>query len=498
TCYGEEFLFFNDILIYSRSKDDHIQHLNRVLTTMKKNKLLAKESKCVFGGRSIEYLCHIISEEGVKTDPKKIEVVQQWPVSKTIKQLRGLLGLAGYYHRFIRFYEMIAKPLTDLLKKDTFKWSEEAKIAFDKLKEALTSAPILALPDPTKQFILETYASVGGLSAVLMFKWNGNWLVKENRMVVGGSAELRDEIVKLCHESPIGGHSGVNATVQRVKGLFFWRGITKVVRRIIRSCDVCKHARHENVASPGLLQPLPIPNGIFSNISMDFIGGLPKVKAEWWYNTSFHSSLGRTPFEALYGYRPPLHIPYIPRDVADQDVDELMRDREAAIKVLRQSLLKAQNCMKQQADKHQTERVFKPGSWVYLKLQPYMKNLLRVHKHSKLTPKYFGPFLIVEKVGAVAYRLDLPSDALIYPVFHVSLLKEADGSPTKIIPISEEARFCLWPSVILDRKLVKRKNRAAMKVLVQWKDQSEQDATWEFLDELQLRFPDFSELVSYG
>ena len=220
--------------------------------------------------------------------------------------------------------------------------------------------------------------------------------------------------------------------------------------------------------------------------------------AEWWYNTTFHTSLGQTPFEALYGYRPPLHIPYIPRDVVDQDADEMMQDREAAIKVLKQSLIKAQNRMKQQADKHRTERTFEPGSWVYLKLQPYMQNSLRVHKHSKLTPKYFGPFLIVEKVGNVAYRLDLPDDAQIHPVFHVSLLKEAGGPPSKIIPIPKEARFSLQPSAVLDQKLVKRRNRAAMKVLVQWEGQTTQDATWEFLDELKLRFPDFSELTSCG
>ncbi|GJS00937.1 putative nucleotidyltransferase, ribonuclease H [Tanacetum coccineum] len=112
------------------------------------------------------------------------------------------------------------------------------------------------------------------------FKWNGRWLAKENRMAVGGNAELREEIVKLCHESPMGGHSGVNATVQRVKGLFFWKGISKVVRRVIRDCDVCKRAKHENVPSPGLLQPLPIPDTIFTDISMDFIGGLPKVKGK--------------------------------------------------------------------------------------------------------------------------------------------------------------------------------------------------------------------------
>jgi hypothetical protein len=110
-------VFFDDILVYSRNQEDHIQHLNRVLSIMKDNRLFAKESKCVFGGRAVEYLGHIISKEGVKTDPSKIEAVQQWPVPKTIKQLRGFLGLAGYYRRFIRSFGMIAKPLTDLLKR---------------------------------------------------------------------------------------------------------------------------------------------------------------------------------------------------------------------------------------------------------------------------------------------------------------------------------------------------------------------------------------------
>ncbi|XP_076897575.1 uncharacterized protein LOC143550909 [Bidens hawaiensis] len=152
--------------------------------------------------------------------------------------------------------------------------------------------------------------------------------------------------------------------------------------------------------------------------------------------------------------------------------------------------------MKQQADKHRSERVFETGSWVYLKLQPYMQNSLRVNKHSKLAPKYFGTFMIVERVGTVAHRLDLPEEAQIHPVFHVLLLKEVAGPPSKIIPLPTEARFSLQPQAVLDRKLVKRRNRAAMKVLVQWKGQGTQEATWEFLDELRLRFPHFAELTS--
>ncbi|XP_076929409.1 uncharacterized protein LOC143593781 [Bidens hawaiensis] len=110
--------------------------------------------------------------------------------------------------------------------------------------------------------------------------------------------------------------------------------------------------------------------------------------------------------------------------------------------------------MRQQADKHRSERVFEPGAWVYLKLQPYMHNSLRVNMHLKLTPKYFGPFMITEKVGNVVYRLDLPEEAQIHLVFHVSLLKEAVGPLTKIVPLPTEARFSLQPHAVLERKLV--------------------------------------------
>ncbi|GJU63127.1 putative nucleotidyltransferase, ribonuclease H [Tanacetum coccineum] len=218
--------------------------------------------------------------------------------------------------------------------------------------------------------------------------------------------------------------------------------------------------------------------------------------AEWWYNTTFHSSIGKSPFEAFYGFPLPLHIPYIPKDAIEREVNEFLLDREAAVKLLKQSLQKAQNRMKQQADKHRTDREFESGSWVYLKFQPYKKNTLRVYKYSKLTHKYFGPFLVVERVGKVAYRLDLQDETQIHPVFHVSLLKLAGGAPNKVIPIPTDAYFFLQLSRVFDRKVVKRGSQVAMKILVKWKAHMAQEATWEFLDEMQLRFPDFTDFVT--
>lgn len=154
--------------MYSCNKEEHELHLSIVMGLMKKHSLLAKRSKCTFGCRKVEYLGHVISEEGVATDEGKIEVVRNWPPPKTIKHVRSFLGLTGYYRRFVSHYGTIAKPLVEVIKGSVFRWSNEAQMAFEKLKSAMTSAPVLALPDFSKEFIVETDASGVGIGAVLM------------------------------------------------------------------------------------------------------------------------------------------------------------------------------------------------------------------------------------------------------------------------------------------------------------------------------------------
>jgi hypothetical protein len=116
----------------------------------------------------VEFLGHIISEQGVATNPHKIQAIINWPLPIGLKQLRGFLGLTGYYRRFIKGYGSICKPLTQLLKKDVIGWNEEVTAAFNLLKRVMKSAPVLALPNFNRTFIVETDASMTRVGAVLM------------------------------------------------------------------------------------------------------------------------------------------------------------------------------------------------------------------------------------------------------------------------------------------------------------------------------------------
>ncbi|KAJ0854088.1 putative nucleotidyltransferase, Ribonuclease H [Helianthus annuus] len=456
--------------------------------------------------------------------------------------------------------------------------------------------------DPDTKAVIEQLSK--GV-AVPNRSWNGFMLKRKNKLLIPNDAQLRKDILSLCHASNMGGHSGVKATNMRLKQMFYWKGSSKQVQQFVKECGICQRAKYETIATPGFLQPLPVPLTIFSDISMDFISGLPKVQgkdtifvivdrltkyghfialhhpftaisvaqvfldnifklhgcpttivsdrdpvfmsnfwkefmrlqgiqlalstayhpqsdgqtevlnrclesylrsmcmdcpnnwvkwlplAQWWYNTTFHSAIKMSPHEALYGIKPNIHIPYIPNDTDIEAAEVFHRDREGMIQKLKANLQVARNRMKQQYDNRRTEREFIPGDWVFVKLQPFTQQSLKSHHNRKLAPRFYGPFLVVQRIGQVAYRLDLPPEAQMHPTFHVSLLKKAIGPITKPTPLPTTSRFILQPRAILDRKLVRRGSKAAMKILVHWEGLSIEEASWEFLDEFKLRFPTF-------
>ncbi|XP_040968577.1 uncharacterized protein [Gossypium hirsutum] len=179
--------------------------------------------------------------------------------------------------------------------------------------------------------------------------------------------------------------------------------------------------------------------------------------AEWWYNSSFHSSIQLTPYEALYGKIPPQHMPYLAGASLVAVVDRSLQAREAARKLLQQQTV-------------------------------------RKILNQKLSPKYYGPFPVIKSVGAVIYTLQLPPGSRIHPTFHVSQLNKHIGStPAQASLPMVDIHDALQkePVRIVDRRIVKKGTQAITEVLVEWVDSFPKDATWESLNSLQTRFPQF-------
>ncbi|CAJ2661631.1 unnamed protein product [Trifolium pratense] len=457
-------IFFDDLLIYSKSLQEHTEHLNSIFQLIRHNNLFLNQKKCTFATSRVEYLGHFITQEGVSTDPAKIEAVGNWPFPTTLKQLRGFLGLAGYYRRFVKDFGKIAKPLTDMLKRDNFVWSSDSTNAFTQLKQALISAPLLSLPDFSKKFIVETDASGKGIGAVLMQdhhpiayiskslgpkqqvmsvyerellaivyavqKWGAYlahapfiiktdqrsikhileqrlntafqqaWVAKlmgfdfeihykegahnvaadalsrkegaellpmilnsastdlydsikacwysdmvlqqliqdlqqnpnshpkftcvrgelrrRGKLVIGHNTQLQESILQWLHDSAVGGHSGRDCTIARVKSLFFWKGMAKDIHNYIKNCVVCQRNKSDLSACPGLLHPLPIPTKIWVDISMDFIEGLPP-------STGKHVILVVVDRLSKYAHFIPLSHPYTAMDIAKVFLDNVFK-----------------------------------------------------------------------------------------------------------------------------------------------------------------------------
>ncbi|GJT49450.1 putative reverse transcriptase domain-containing protein [Tanacetum coccineum] len=170
-------VFIDDILIYSKNKQEHEEHLKLILELLKKEELYAKFSKCEFWIPKVQFLGHVIDSQGIHVDPAKIESIKDWASPKSPTEIRQFLGLAGYYRRFIEGFSKIAKPMTKLTqKKVKFEWGDKQETTFQLLKQKLCSAPILALPEGSEDFIVYCDASIKGLGVVLMQREKRRWL----------------------------------------------------------------------------------------------------------------------------------------------------------------------------------------------------------------------------------------------------------------------------------------------------------------------------------
>jgi hypothetical protein len=176
-------VFIDDILVYSRSEEEHELHLHLALQKLQEHRLYAKLSKCEFWMKHVAFLVHVISKGGISVDPSKVQDVLSWNAPTSVGDICSFLGLAGYYRRFIEGFLKISKPMTELLEKDMkFEWTSACEASFQELKKQLTTALILVMPDMEKPFSIYCDASGQGLGCVLM---------QDGHMVAYASRQLR-------------------------------------------------------------------------------------------------------------------------------------------------------------------------------------------------------------------------------------------------------------------------------------------------------------------
>ena len=176
-------VYLDDILVYSKTMDEHLQHLKQVFDKLREHKLQASKGKCAFAQPQLQFLGHVISEKGLHPDPALVQAILDWPVPKTVKQIQSFLGLAGYYRKFIAHFSTIAAPISELTHGVTpsanpdisGKWHMEQQIAFETLKSALVHAPVLQTYDPSKPSQIFCDASHVACGGTLMQPHDGQW-----------------------------------------------------------------------------------------------------------------------------------------------------------------------------------------------------------------------------------------------------------------------------------------------------------------------------------
>ncbi|GKA95618.1 putative nucleotidyltransferase, ribonuclease H [Tanacetum coccineum] len=425
-------VFIDDILIYSKTQEEHVEHLRLVLELLKKEKLYAKFSKCEFWLREVQFLGHVINGNGIHVDPSKIEAVKNWKAPRTPTEVRSFLGLAGYYRRFIENFSKIAKSLTILTQKcKTFDWGEEQELAFQTLKDKLCNAPVLALPDGPEDFVVYCDASGIGLGCVLM---------QRGKVIAYASRQLK------IHEKNYTTHDLELGVV--VFALKIWRhylyGTKSIELFSDYDCEIRYHPGKANVVADALsrkerVKPkrvramnMTLQSSIKDRIltaqkeavdeSVPLKGEVRTLIMDEAHKSKYYVHPGAD--KMYYDLRDRYWWPGMKKDIAEYVRPELVQETTEKILHIKDRLKVARDRQKSYADKRRRPLEFSVGDYVLLKVSPW-KGVVRFGKKGKLAPRFVGPFEIIEKVGHVAYRLDLPEELNgVHDTFHVSNLKK--------------------------------------------------------------------------
>nr|GEU50879.1 retrotransposon protein, putative, Ty3-gypsy subclass [Tanacetum cinerariifolium] len=394
----------DDILVYSKTKEEHEEHLHIMLRTLRQDKLYAKFSKCEFWLGQVAFLGHIVSADGITMDPAKVEAISKWPRLKTVTEVRSFLGLAGYYRRFVEGFSRLALPLTKLMRKgEKFVWNEEREKSFEELKKRLVSAPISTLLSGFGGFQIYSDASKKGLRCVLMqhdkyHLGNANVVADALSRKSGMLANLQIEPKIIKDIEPM----DIELCIRGTKG--YWASLKIKPNLILR----IKEAQKEDdelwavfqkseedeqtkfrVDDDGVMwfeDRLCVPSdptlreSVFSeahSFPFSIHPGSTKMYGDlkqhfWWnvefaYNNSWHASIKAAPYELLYGRK--CRAPICWNEVGKRVIEgtELIEVTNEKVAVAKEKFKEARSRQKSYADRHRRSLEFNPEDHVFVK-----------------------------------------------------------------------------------------------------------------------------------
>uniref|UniRef100_A0A2N9IRB0 Reverse transcriptase domain-containing protein n=1 Tax=Fagus sylvatica TaxID=28930 RepID=A0A2N9IRB0_FAGSY len=430
-------VYFDDILVYSKSLDEHIDHLHCVLTVLRKEKLYANLKKCSFCLDKVVFLGFVVGAKGIAVDEEKVKAIKEWPTPKSITEVRSFHGLASFYRRFVKDFSTLAAPLTEIVKKSVgFKWGSEQDRAFIEIKERLCGAPLLALPDFSKTFEIECDASGIGIGAVLMQekqpiayfseKLNGAALNyptydKELYALVRALETWqhylwpKEFVIHTDHESlkHLKGQGKLNKRHAQ------WMEFIETFPYVIKY----KQGK-ENIVADALSRRY----ALIATLNAKLLG-FEYVK-ELYVNDDDFASVFAACEKAAFGkfYR---LDGYLFREnrlcVPNSSMRELLvreayggvnertsldgQKKAEMVKKLhetvRQHIEKKNEQYVSKANKGRRQVIFELGDWVWVHMR---KERFPARRRSKLHPRGDGPFQVLERINDNAYKLDLPGD----------------------------------------------------------------------------------------
>ncbi|UYV65069.1 hypothetical protein LAZ67_3003037, partial [Cordylochernes scorpioides] len=313
--------YLDDIIVFSPTFDEHVRRLELVLRCLSKAGLVLNPDKCLFGTKRLSIFGHLVDGEGVHPDPGKVDAMSKFPTPKSLTDVRSFIGMCSYYRRFIKNFAQKAEPLHRLLRKDTrFEWGPDQRQAYESLKLALASEPVLAHFDekkhqdadclsrnpieannpgesgddiPTLAALTDIVAEqrkdpvIVGISEECLkndqnrFKIINGALYKRNFDPVGQPwllvipRHLRPDVLRSLHDNPTAGHLGLAKTHDRIRRKYFWPGLLRSIRKYVGHCRECQRRKHAPLRPPGLLQPIPPTSVPFQRVGIDLLGRFP-------------------------------------------------------------------------------------------------------------------------------------------------------------------------------------------------------------------------------